>query len=291
MPIAPNHYALKRRVDRYFWSNQSTEMACLTATFDECFRKFPRVAVVGGLVRDFARAGRSGFRSDVDLVIDAPAGTIARLAERVGANPNRFGGYSSKQGPWKIDFWALETTWGRRYVQVSRLEDVIACTFFDWDAIAYDLWERKLIWSDDYMERLRQRVLDINLLPNPSPIGNLLRAVRRLILWDCYPGPRLKEFIKGHLHDAALSYIQRKERELFPVRVSTDWRTAEEARVALLKREPTICKQPELGLKIGLHADSAFRGVPPRGVLQSAVARQRRNCQVNPDSQVCLPLG
>ncbi|WP_216076156.1 hypothetical protein, partial [Acinetobacter baumannii] len=64
---------------------------------------------------------------------------------------------------------------------MRKLEDVLLGTFFDWDAIAYDLWERKLICSDDYLERIRAKRLDINLQPNPSPMGNLVRAIRRLV--------------------------------------------------------------------------------------------------------------
>lgn len=246
MPTAPNHYALKRRLDRYFWANKTAEMVYLQATLEQHFRKFERVAVIGGLVRDFAREGRSGFRSDVDLVIDAPAEEVARLAERLRATPNRFGGYGCQEGPWKIDFWALETTWARRHVPVQKLEDVVSCTFFDWDAVAYDLWGRKLICASGYLERIRQRTLDINLLPNPSPMGNLVRAVRRVVLWQIHPGPELRNFINEHLDEDALRFVQAKEKELFSHHVSTGWRTAAEARrFLLLDQGRTPCRQFE----------------------------------------------
>jgi len=250
MPIAPNHSALKRRLDRYFWANKTAEMSHLQATLAEHFRAFERVAVIGGLVRDFAREGRSEFRSDVDLVIDVPTEEVARLAKRLSATPNRFGGYGCKEGFWKIDFWALETTWARQHVPVQKLEDVVYCTFFDWDAVAYDLWERKLICANGYLERIRQRTLDINLRPNPSPMGNLVRAIRRLILWQVRPGPELSNFIDEHLDESALRFVQAKEKELFPCHVSTDWRTAEEARnFLLLDQKRTLCSQFELSFK------------------------------------------
>ena len=246
MPTAPNYSALKRRLDRYFWANKTAEMTCLQATLAQHFQTFARVAVVGGLVRDFAREGRSEFRSDVDLVIDAPAEEVARLAKRLKATPNRFGGYGSKEGPWKIDFWALETTWARRHVSVQKLEDVILCTFFDWDAAAYDLWERKLICADGYLDRLGRQVLDINLRPNPSPMGNLVRAIRRLILWHVLPGPELRKFIDEHLNDDALRFVQAKERELFSHHVSLNWQTSREAKEFLLRKERTYSRQFEL---------------------------------------------
>lgn len=234
MPTAPNKLALKRRLDRYFWANDTGEMALLRRVLDENFNAFDRIAVIGGLVRDFAHEGRSGFRSDLDLVIDAPQESVAELAALLNATSNRFGGFGCKHGPWKIDFWALETTWARRHVHVESLEDIVSCTFFDWDAIAYDLKGRKLICSENYLSRIRSKTLDINLLPNPSPLGNLVRAVRRLMIWKVQAGPLLREFISEHLDESALKFVQAKEAELYTHTVSTRWKTAAEAESTLL---------------------------------------------------------
>ena len=235
MSIAPNNLALKKRLDRYFWSNNTGEMLFLRQLLEKHFMVFDRVAVIGGLVRDFAHEGRSGFHSDIDLVIDAPQQHVAELATLLNATPNRFGGFCSKQKPWKIDFWALEATWARRHqhVSIESLEDIISCTFFDWDAIAYDLKEKKLICSENYLNRIRNKILDINLLPNPSPLGNLVRAVRRLMIWKVQPGQVLKQFIYEHLDDLTLPYIQSKEVELYTSAVSTFWKTADEAKKAI----------------------------------------------------------
>lgn len=236
MSTAPNNAALKRRLDRYFWANDTGEMAFMRQVLKDRFFEFDRVAVIGGLVRDFARAGRTGFRSDLDLVIDGPADRVAAFAAELGATSNRFGGFGCKLGPWLIDFWALEATWARRHrhVPVHKLEDVIGCTFFDWDAIAYDLKSRRLICANDYLGRIRERTLDVNLLPNPSPLGNLVRAVRRLVLWQLQAGPSLQRFIHDYLDEAALRFIQAKEAELYCSAVSARWSTAKEARTELL---------------------------------------------------------
>ncbi len=233
MSTAPNNDALKRRLDRYFWANNTGEMEFLRQVLKDAFFGFDRLAVVGGLVRDFAYGGRSSFRSDVDLVIDAPKERIAEIASSLDATPNRFGGFGCKQGPWKIDFWALETTWARKHVTLNSLEDIVSSTFFDWDAVAYDLKEKKLICSEDYLSRIRSRTLDINLLPNPSPLGNLVRAVRRLMIWRIEAGPRLQNFIERHLDEDALRHIQIKELELYSVAVSTSWATSADAKDAL----------------------------------------------------------
>lgn len=233
MSMAPSNDALKRRLDRYFWANDTGEMTFLRQVLEENFIGFERVAVIGGLVRDFAYGGRQSFRSDVDIVIDAPKERIAEIASSLHATPNRFGGFGCKKGPWKIDFWALETTWARRHVAVNSLEDIISSTFFDWDAVAYDLKEKKLICSEDYLSRIRSGILEVNLQPNPSPLGNLVRAVRRLMIWRVHAGPLLKDFIEQHLNNDTLRYIQLKELELYPMAISTRWTTAAEAKDAL----------------------------------------------------------
>ncbi len=235
MSIAPSKDALKRRLDRYFWANSTGEMEFLHHVLEANFIGFERVAVIGGLVRDFAHGGRKSFRSDLDLVIDAPQESVAELASSLRAIPNRFGGFGCRQGPWKIDFWALETTWARRHVPLHSLEDIVSTTFFDWDAAAYDLKGKKLICSEDYLIRIKSKILDVNLLPNPSPLGNLVRAVRRLMIWRVQAGPLLKAFIEQHLDDHSLRFIQLKELELYPVSVSARWATAADAKDALLR--------------------------------------------------------
>jgi hypothetical protein len=250
MSIAPNELALKRRVDRYLWTNRSNEMAALQLQLSANFRSFSRVAIIGGLVRDFAREGRSGFKSDVDLVIEAPSEKVSNLATKLGARQNRFGGWGYKDGPWKIDFWALETTWARKYVPVQRLEDIVLTTFFDSDAVAYDLWDRRLICGEGYLDQLRRGTLEINLLPNPSPMGNLVRAVRRIVLWNVRPGPELAAFIDKNLDDETLQLVQSKEVELFRKHVSTRWQSAREAKDVLF-RDPAPDDRSQLEIPLG----------------------------------------
>lgn len=237
MPIARDISALKQRLDSYFWRNRSPEMSLLNAVLSERFSKFEGVAVVGGLARDFARKGRAGFRSDVDLVISAPAGEVSVVANNLNAEANRFGGYRAKVGIWKIDFWALEMTWAAQYagVPVSHLKDITHCTFFDWDAIVYDLWNRKIFCDTDYLDRLRAEILDVNLRETPSLEGNLLRAMRRIVLWNVRSGPDLRAFIQDHLDNDILFRIQVKEAKLYPLAVSTMWPDAESAKQALLE--------------------------------------------------------
>ena len=217
MLVATDKHVLKKRLDRYVWESRASRSVLLRKLLETHFMQVGRVAIVGGMVRDFARRGRKGFSSDVDLVIEANPDDVSALAQTLNAKANRFGGYSSLLGSWKIDFWALHTTWSHRqgHAEISNLEDIISCTFFDLDAIIYDLDSRAVYCDVSYFDRLKSGQLDVNLLPNPSIHGNLLRAVRRLLLWDLELGPRLAQFIDAHLDDASFAQIAETNRALY----------------------------------------------------------------------------
>jgi hypothetical protein len=179
--------------------------------------RFDEVAVVGGLIRDFARGGKTTFKSDIDLVINAPIPEIRRLAESLNATPNRFGGYSYSHPNWKIDFWALESTWALRegYVNIESVKDVTKATFFNWDSAIYEIKSRKLEFSSDYLENIAIGQMELNLAETPSVEGNLLRAIRRILLWKIVPGPALMAFIRENLNSKTLASISKTEKIVY----------------------------------------------------------------------------
>lgn len=232
MGTARDLHALRRRLRDFLDRDRSRRATTLNAVFKEHFLHFDRVAVVGGMVRDFARESAVTFHSDVDLVIEAPASDIARLGARLGAHPNRFGGYGWTAGGWKIDFWALETTWAarERHVAVTGIDDVIRCVFFDWDAVAYELKSRALICAPDYLGRIAGRSMDLTLKATPSVEGNLLRALRRITLWHITAGPALRCFVDDHLTEARFATISATERRLYARRVTEEYPSVEALR-------------------------------------------------------------
>lgn len=217
MFVATDKSVLKKRLDRFIWDSCRPRAVALRRSLLQEFMTLGRTVVIGGMVRDFAMRGQDGFGSDVDLVIDAPPESVDGFARARQALPNRFGGYSLTIGSWKIDFWALRATWASRYghASVDRLEDVTRCTFFDCDAAIYDLHSRRVYCKDDYFDRLRCKIIEINLLPTPSINGNLLRAVRRMLLWDYEAGPRLSSFIDSYLNEERFQQISIVDRKLY----------------------------------------------------------------------------
>jgi len=217
MSVAADVEILKKRIDHYLWRSSPKPAAILRGLLSEHFGQFDRIAIIGGLVRDLARVGTMGFKSDIDLVIDAPYQLVAELAQKISAIPNRFGGYAYHHPQWKIDFWSLETTWAATngHVHVRRLGDLVDCTFFDWDAALYDLRARKVICKGDYLDTIRRNQMDINLLHTPSIEGNLLRAVRRLLMWNLSAGPKLRKFIDENLTTDRFERMAATERTLY----------------------------------------------------------------------------
>lgn len=208
---------LKRRVDDYLWYDQSPPLIRLRKILQDKFIPLGQVAIIGGLLRDFARKGPSGFKSDVDLVIKAPSTDVAALAETLGAVQNRFGGFALVTPSWKIDFWALRNTWAHTagFVNVRSLTDLTKCTFFTTDAIIYNINRREIFASEVYLHGILRRQIEINLLDNPSPDGNMVRAVRRTLAWNMRAGPKLKTFFSELLDQMMFNHIIETENRLY----------------------------------------------------------------------------
>lgn len=178
------------------------------------------VFVVGGLIRDLAFYGASERpTSDIDFVVTGRTKELDRLALRLGAIPNRFGGFGLKRGGYKIDFWSLRNTWAsvHKHSPVWAPKDLIRTTFFDWDGIIYNINNGQIHALPRYIDRLHSRVVEINLESSPSIKGNLVRALRRLIMWDARPGAKLQRFIDKHLHAFGWDEILLAEKGAFDV--------------------------------------------------------------------------
>lgn len=230
---------LKRRIDDYVWREDAGPIRRLRQILATQFQPLGPVAIIGGLVRDIARRGKVGFRSDIDLVIDADPERVVGLAAELGATPNRFGGFSSTHPHWKVDFWSLSNTWAAAVglVKVRSLADLVYTTFFDCDAICYEIEGRRLHALPGYLDRIAARSIDVNLLPNPSIDGNLLRAARRILLWGFRPGPGLRAFIHRELNEESFARVVETERLLYPNNVLGSFPTALTLEMALLNEE------------------------------------------------------
>jgi hypothetical protein len=154
--------------------------------------------LIGGMLRDLYLFGNLGFTSDLDFVInpDVPK-LFDEKMKAMGAMPNRFGGYSLQSRKWKIDIWSLPATWAHTagHVKIKDFEDLTHTTFFSSDAIVYNLSTKRITTAGGYFDRIDLRLLEVNLLPNPNPNGNAVRAFRYAKMKGFRWGPQLTEFV------------------------------------------------------------------------------------------------
>lgn len=197
------------------------------ARFSEALQKLGPVVVIGGLLRDLYLSGTREFRSDVDFVVDpASLREFEHFVNGFGAQPNQFGGYGIRLRHWRVDVWPLERTWASvsGHVAVNDFEDLIKSTFFDWDAVLYHLTERRVITTKTYFQRLRSKVIEINLEPNPNPLGNAVRALRYAYRWDAALGERLATHVAREIENHGWDCLVEAERRSFaaPMLASLD---------------------------------------------------------------------
>lgn len=228
--VAQSLSAISERVSRFI-SADSVRMKELRTDIIPQFSEIGHTFIIGGLVRDLAFYGSDERPlADIDFVITGNPTNLEQLANRLGASKNRFGGFSLKKRGYDIDFWSMHSTWAKqnRLVRVNKPADLTRATFFDWDAIIYGLSDKKVHALPGYIEKLNNRILDINLEKTPSVHGNLVRALRRLVMWDAKPGRKLRPFISKNLPENTWQSIIDAEKDAFPVLYLSQFRTSHE---------------------------------------------------------------
>lgn len=210
---------LESRV-RYFFSSRRRGREDIRCTLNDLW-KHGRLFLVGGMLRDLALFGNKGFNSDLDFVIvpyDLQA--FDQRMKEVGARTNRFGGYALPSNKWQVDVWPLERTWAHvaGHTRVRTIGDLRNATFFKCDAILYDLDQRKLRTKADYFNDIENKVLEINLLPNPNPKGNAVRALRYALMKGFRWGPQLSQFAAEMVDLAGWHSLQEEELRSFGTR-------------------------------------------------------------------------
>lgn len=205
------------RKTRYFFSSTYRGRNDVHNTLRE-LQCMGRVVVIGGMLRDLALFGNAEFCSDLDFVIDPKdPGHFEERMLSIGARINRFGGYALPCRKWKVDVWALRQTWAHSagHVKVRTFGDLRKATFFNCDAIIYDVSTKKINTTEDYFDRLRKLELDVNLRPNPNPLGNAVRAFRYALLKGFLWAPDLAKFVSEVLEEFSWDRVIERENRSF----------------------------------------------------------------------------
>lgn len=196
---------LRKRVGRFLDSSTYGRDE-IGALLDELLR-VGDAAVIGGMLRDIALEGNKQFYSDVDVVVACEdSHSIERIlsSQCFPWSKNKFGGYRVTLSKWKMDIWSLENTWAikERLVGGGNFRDLVKTTFFDWDAIVYEVGTGRIFAVDGYLENLGERRIGINLECNPNPVGNSVKALRYATKY----GARFSESLAEYLGNALAPY-------------------------------------------------------------------------------------
>jgi len=156
-----------------------------------------RAAVFGGALRDLALRGSGASPRDIDVVMECDSQQeLSDFLAPYCPQRNKYGGFRFRTERWSFDVWRAQDTWAVRQglVAAGSLDDLIRTTFFDWDAVLYEHRSGTLTVMPGYFTRLSSCVVDVNLLENPNPLGNLIRALRVLARGRACLGPQLMIF-------------------------------------------------------------------------------------------------
>jgi hypothetical protein len=182
---------------------------------------YGHLVLIGGMLRDVALFGNARFKSDLDLVID-PYDPVAfeNHMHKIHARVNKFGGYALPSKTWQIDVWPLKRTWAHvhGHVSVKSVKDLRHVTFFNCDAIIYDLAHKCLYQKLGYFDDLERRLLEINLRPNPNPTGNAVRALRYALIKGFRWGPNLSKFMEETIDEVGWNSLKEYEIRSFNTR-------------------------------------------------------------------------
>lgn len=170
---------IRKSVCRYL-DYQSRERDALNSTLTHLAENLDETIIFGGMIREFALGNTREFKSDIDLVTCSTRNEIFSVIEKFSPKINKFGGFRFIVGTQIFDVWSFNDTWAFRegLVQGNSFDDLFKTTFFNIDAAGFDLKTRQPLLSDIYIEALKTRTLDLNLVDNPAPAAMAKRAVK-----------------------------------------------------------------------------------------------------------------
>lgn len=224
---------------RNFLNSPNPSIARIRQEVLDPIKTFGRTYVIGGLVRDIAIYGlEQRPDSDLDLVIRCSPRRLEDFARSRGGIKNRFGGFAVRTPAYRVDFWAFSRTWAKTagHVKLRTPADLTQTTFFDWDAVVYGVSEHKLWAIERYLHRLHSGILDVNLSENPSRLGTLVRALRRLMMWDARPSSRLRSYVDQEIMHFQWFEILEAERNAFSTTYLGEFQSNDEFTASVLRR-------------------------------------------------------
>lgn len=190
------------KIQLFFQNSQS-----LASPYSRLQDTLPDLVIFGGMVRDLFLFNITEFKSDIDLVTSASSREIFECIKNFNPVRNKFGGYRLFHLGLPFDIWSLQDTWAIRegHVKGKTIEDLCKTTFFNCDAIIYDVFIERIHTCPGYRKSMLKKLLDINLKPNPSPQKMANKAIQMCMEKEFSLTIQLCQFVLEHAYKDAHS--------------------------------------------------------------------------------------
>lgn len=205
---------LKQRIDAFFALRDEHKRA--RVLIDALADAHPSW-IFGGMLRDISLFGTDGFTSDIDIVVNSSRETLVETISNLAAvdfHYNKFGGIRFCYQDIDFDIWSLTDTWAfkENLITFEDASSLLKTTLMSWDAVLYDWHAEELICSDNYLNDLSHRHLELVLDHNPNPSGSVSRILRTIFTKQVKSlGPQLCNFLKKELSKTNIDTLQRYE--------------------------------------------------------------------------------
>ena len=162
----------------------------------------------GGVVRDILLISPTHEFRDIDIVVKGKS--LCELEDIFGlevVRRNRFGGLQLEAKGWPLDVWPLEETLAvkERPEFPKDPETLPRTTFLSIEAVVVRLNKRpgraREIFESRFFESILHKTIELNYEDTPFVSLNVLRAILTCRSLKFAMGPRLIDFICGHLRD------------------------------------------------------------------------------------------
>lgn len=205
---------LKQRIDAFFALRDEHQQArVLMSTLADAHQAW----IFGGMLRDISLFGSESFTSDIDIVVnasrDALIDTLSNLAA-IDFHYNKFGGIRFSYQNIDFDIWSLTDTWAfkENLIPYENASSLLKTTLMSWDAVLYDLHTKALICSENYLDELFHRHLELVLDHNPNPSGSVSRILRTIFTKQVKSlGPQICSYLKKELSESNIDTLQSYE--------------------------------------------------------------------------------
>lgn len=214
MKVVSSHQRLKLRIEDFFDTSEERKQA---RALIDALAEQSHAWIFGGMIRDIGLFGRGGFSSDIDLVIDLSQEALINALKSLNIDHfsmNKLGGIRFHYKSLDFDIWSIYDTWAFKnsIVEFKDTYSLLNTTLMSWDSVLYDVKNKHVISTDNYLHDLYHRRLELVLQQTPNEVGSVIKILRTIYNKRVQIiGPQLSGFLLQALQEH--SYDQLKQYE------------------------------------------------------------------------------